>query len=319
MTEYLQIKILTTHDGIEPVCDRLTGIGLEGFIIEDFEDFESFLKENTQYWDYVDDDLMAQKKGSYSVSVFIPENEQANDSVLIIRQELESLRQILPAVNPGTLEVIVTPQNKQDWENEWKKYYKPFTVGKRLFVVPAWESADNPGGRIIFKNNPGSAFGSGSHQSTRLCMEALEQHVKSGDTVLDLGCGSGILSIISALLGANDVYGIDIDPNAIMVSRRNAELNNVGEITRFDAGNVLSDPDNALGLKANAYSIVAANIVADVIMALAPGIKGLLCDDGVFIAGGIIDIRLDEVSAVLRQSGLEIVQTRQDEGWCCAV
>ena len=203
---------------------------------------------------------------------------------------------------------------ESDWENNWKQFYKPMEIGDRLIVIPEWENADI-GDRVPLILNPGLTFGTGSHATTRLCLKALEQRVHGGERVLDLGCGSGILSIAALKLGAAHAFACDIDDKCQDVAYENAALNGIGkDVYTVRTGDILTD--SALQAEiGGGYDVVLANIVADVIIALAPAVRPLLKPDGVFICSGIIDDRAVEVADKLRQAGLAILESNQSEGW----
>ena len=208
-----------------------------------------------------------------------------------------------------------------DWENNWKQYYKPMEIGERLLVIPQWEQEDPKvrkaleGGRVPLILEPGLTFGTGSHATTRLCLTALEQAVQGGEKVLDLGCGSGILSIAALKLGAASALAVDIDDKCLDVAYENAAMNGIGRDTyTVKVGDILSD--EALRAEiGGGYDVVLANIVADVIIGLGPMVRSLLRENGVFLCSGIIDTRAEEVADKLRQAGLEILDTRSSEGW----
>ena len=213
-------------------------------------------------------------------------------------------------------EYTVTPLADNDWAYSWQKYYKPLAIGKRLYVVPQWEREEPvPEGRCPLYLNPGLTFGTGSHASTQLCLEGVEEHTVPGRPVLDLGCGSGILSIAALCLGASRAVGVDIDSKAVDVAYENAALNGIGKDTyTVLVGDVLSD-ETARRQVGGGYQIVVANIVADVIKGLAPMVRSFLADGGLFLCSGIIDDRAEEVADALRAAGLEILETRSAEGW----
>ena len=214
----------------------------------------------------------------------------------------------------GTLLMTLENLEDADWENNWKQYYKPMEIGERLLVIPQWETADTKG-RVPLILDPGLTFGTGSHATTRLCLTALEQRIHGGERVLDLGCGSGILSIAALRLGADCAFACDIDDKCLKVAYENAALNGIGPDTyTVKVGDILTDT----ALRADigtGYDIVVANIVADVIIALAPAVRPLLKKDGVFLCSGIIDDRAEEVAGKLRQAGLTIEETHSADGW----
>ena len=239
-----------------------------------------------------------------------------NEMFEIGYEEAKSRMAELKKAHPDYAPLIMTVDGIEDadWENNWKAFYKPMEIGERLMVIPDWEEAD-PKGRAALRLNPGLAFGTGGHATTRLCLTALERIVAPGMKVLDLGCGSGILSIAALLLGAERAFACDIDDKAVDVAYENAALNGVDrERYTVRAGDVLSDA----GLRkemGTGYDVVVANIVSDVIIALAPAVRGLMKEGGRFLASGIIDSREEEVRAALEAAGLAVEEARASEGW----
>ena len=208
----------------------------------------------------------------------------------------------------------------EDWSENWKQFFKPLEIGKRVLVVPEWEENIPESDRIKFLINPGLSFGTGSHESTKMCIEEIEKHVKDGDKILDLGCGSGILSVIALLLGAGDATAVDIDPMAVEVAYSNLKLNNLSEdIYHGFAGDITTDTELCNKLAAEKSDIVLANIVADVIIALSGYVKDFMKPDGVFICSGIIIERKDEVVSALENAGLKIKEVRTMGEWAAAV
>ena len=236
-----------------------------------------------------------------------------------VRIALENLKKTAQAC--GTLLMTMDSLQDADWENNWKQYYKPMEIGERLLVIPQWEQEDPKvrkaleGGRVPLILEPGLTFGTGSHATTRLCLTALEQAVQGGEKVLDLGCGSGILSIAALKLGAASALAVDIDDKCLDVAYENAAMNGIGrDAYTVKVGDILSD--EALRAEiGGGYDVVLANIVADVIIGLGPMVRSLLRENGVFLCSGIIDTRAEEVADKLRQAGLEILDTRSSEGW----
>ena len=310
--DWLELKIDTSHAGLDAVTDMLEQQGVTGVMIDDEADFQSFLENNRQYWDYVDDDLLAQKKGVSRVTFYLERNEDAYGTVAAVRMAMSALKKEHPEYAP--LLLTMADVADEDWENNWKQFYKPMEIGSRLLVVPEWEEAADPT-RVKLVLNPGLTFGTGSHATTRLCLQALEQHIHGGEKVLDLGCGSGILSIAALLLGAKDAFACDIDDKCIGVAYENAALNGVGKKHyTVRAGDVLSDKRLQKEFGGD-YDVIVANIVADVIIALAPQVGKLLKKGGIFLCSGIIDDRADEVKEQLIAAGWQIEETRSSEGW----
>ena len=311
--DWLELKIDTSHAGLDAVTDMLEQQGVTGVMIDDEADFQSFLENNRQYWDYVDDDLLAQKKGVSRVTFYLERNEDAYGTVAAVRMAMSALKKDHPEYAP--LLLTMADVADEDWENNWKQFYKPMEIGDRLTVIPEWESAGVPEGRVALRLNPGLTFGTGSHATTRLCLTALEKHITGGQTVLDLGCGSGILSIAALLLGADRAVACDIDEKCMDVAYENAALNGVGR-DRYTVrwGDVVTD--QALRQELGApYDVVVANIVADVIKALASTVRPLVKEGGIFLCSGIIDDRAEEVAQCLRDNGWTIAEARSSEGW----
>ena len=311
--DWLELKIDTSHAGLDAVTDMLEQQGVTGVMIDDEADFQSFLENNRQYWDYVDDDLLAQKKGVSRVTFYLERNEDAYGTVAAVRMAMSALKKEHPEYAP--LLLTMADVADEDWENNWKQFYKPMEIGDRLTVIPEWESAGVPEGRVALRLNPGLTFGTGSHATTRLCLQALDTHIHGGERVLDLGCGSGILSIAALLLGADRAVACDIDEKCMDVAYENAALNGVGR-DRYTVrwGDVVTDQALRQEL-GGPYDVVVANIVADVIKALASTVRPLVKEGGIFLCSGIIDDRAEEVAQCLRDNGWTIAETRSSEGW----
>jgi len=311
--KWLALHIDTSPAGLEPVETLLSSLGIDALVIEDEADFRRFLEQNRQYWDYVDEELDRAMTGKCRVTFYVEESENGFAQAAAVRIALADLKKKHPE-EYGPLLMTMDGIEDADWENNWKAFYKPVEIGGRLIVIPDWEEAD-PKGRVALRLNPGLAFGTGSHATTRLCLTELEKYVRRGMKMLDLGCGSGILSIASLLLGAESAVACDVDEKAVDIAYENAALNGVDR-SRYTvlAGDVLGDSgfQKELG---GGYDVVAANIVADVIIALAPNVHHLIRKDGVFICSGIIDTRAEEVRGVLESSGLLILEANELEGW----
>ena len=286
----------------DAVCDRLADLGVEGMSVEDEGEFREFLSQNTSYWDYVDRELEDRFTGVSRVKFWLAPD----------REGLE----VLERVRQAGFDVSVTKIADEDWENNWKQYYKPLPIGEKLLVVPAWEETAEPG-RLPLRLDPGLIFGTGSHATTRMCLEVLEKLASPEKRVLDLGCGSGILAIGALVLGCAEAAGCDIDPKAPDVARDNAALNGIGEDRfRVYAGDILTDKGmrKALG---TGFEIVLSNIVADVIIPLAPIAREFLSPGGDYVCSGVIDGREAEVEAALKKAGFAVTGHYCQEEWHC--
>jgi len=314
--EWLQVKIITNNQGIEPVSASLMNLGISGIEISDKEDFKEFLENNRKYWDYVDETLEELKTADTTITVYLENSAEGKKTLTEIGDAMEVLGS---QDDYGTLEILVSEMRDEDWSENWKKYFKPIEIGEKVVIVPEWEEYENRENRSVFKVNPGMSFGTGSHESTQMCIEELEKHLEKGDKILDLGCGSGILSVIGLLLGAGDAVAVDIDPMAVETAYKNLELNNLPkEIYHGFAGDVTSDKKLYSQIEGK-YDIVLANIVADVIIALSKTVPLFMKEDSTFICSGIINERCDEVREALENAGLVIKEVRQRGEWSAIV
>lgn len=310
--KWLELRVDTSREGIEPVSALLGDYGVDSLIIDDEDDFRDFLENNRQYWDYVDEALLAEKRGKRRVTFYLPEDEDGFHRLGQIRIALSAMKKEHSAYAP----LLLSMKNvaDEDWENNWKAFYKPMEIGGRLLVVPAWEDAPESE-RVKLILNPGLTFGTGGHATTRLCLTALDRLIQGGEAVLDLGCGSGILSLAALRLGAARAFACDVDPTCVTVANENAALNGVGpDVYTVRAGDVTADAELARVCGGD-YDLVVANIVADVILSLAPRVRPLLKPGGRFLCSGIIDERAPEVRRALEDAGWRVIEENSAEGW----
>lgn len=312
--DWLELIVYTTDAGLERVCDALSGAGLDQVVIEESHARAmAFLNERAVYWDFADADKVGVDEPC--IKAYVADAPGADTVLSDVRAAIERLGELCPGVELGSLAIVVNRVRDADWENGWKAYYRPLNIGERLYVTPCWIDEPVPDGRAALRLDPGAAFGTGEHPTTRMCLTLLEQVVKPGDRMLDLGCGSGILSIAGVLLGAVEAVAVDIDPVAERVCRENAALNDIGGARlRVEIGDVLTDESLQTRIL-GAYDVVTANIVSGVIIALAPFARRCCKAGGTFIVSGVIDEREAEVAAALERAGFRLVETIRADGW----
>lgn len=308
LDEWTRLDIFTTSEGVEVLTASLTSLGITGFQVQDPHDFEDFLEHKGAYWDYYDEELLKLKDAEVTVTLYIPRSDRGGECLQAIKQELIRLKTMDLQGGWGRLEYQMSGVREEDWESNWKQYYHPVKVGERLVICPSWEEYDASAGEVVVRLDPGMAFGTGTHESTRLCMQLTETYLKKGTRVLDLGCGSGILGISAYLLGANSVLGLDIDEVAVRVANENAEINGAAKKCRFVCDTVSSR------INGN-YGLIYANIVADVLIDHVEHIVSNLGDYGVLIASGIIDTREKDVLDAFSGAGLGILERKTERGW----
>ena len=311
--DYLEVTIQTASAGIEAVASALTASGFDSLVVEDQAEYEEFLEENRAYWDYIDEDFQEKLQNLSRIKLYLEVDGTQEKQLKKLHKVLESLKK-RSKKNLGSLEVSSVLLPETNWEESWKDNYPPQEVGERLVVVPCWNPEAN--GRIPVILDPGLTFGTGAHPSTQMCMEFMENLVTDGMDVIDLGSGSGILSIAALRLGAKTAVGVDIDPKAEDIARENAAYNDF-HADRFNAvtGNVTEDHDLMKTLSGRHYDLVFVNIVADVIIGLAPVLKHFMDENTKVICSGILDVREQEVHAALERAGLVIEKTRAKEDW----
>ena len=311
---YKEMTIYTNSDNIEMLEAELLALGITGLTINDPKDFNDFLNKTQTYWDYVDEKLMSRQNQTPNIALYLPCNNQGEELHKKIISLLEELKN--SEIDFGSLEVSVNEVKEEDWENNWKQYFKPIEIGEKFVVKPLWEDYDNIENRKIINIDPGMSFGTGQHETTRLCLEKIEKLVKENDEVLDLGVGSGILSIAALLMGARSVKAVDIDENCVKISRENVLVNDFDD-SSFTAllGNIISDKDLYDEISKKKYDFIAANIVAEVLIKMAPLFINLLKDDGRILLSGIIVDRKEEVIKAFEKENLKILEVSTLGDW----
>ena len=312
--EYLEITIQTAPEGIEELSAILTANGFADLVLEDQQELQTFLDKNQAYWDYIDENLEAHLQGLSQIKLYLEKQDKAALS------QLKDLLSDLKNPNFGTLEMTVTALAPVDYEESWKENYPPLEVGQTLVVLPYWLKDTDTKGRLPVLLDPGLTFGTGAHASTQMVMEAMEQADLQGKTCLDLGSGSGILSLCALRLGAKQAIGVDIDPKAEDIARENAAYNGFGsDVFTALTGNVNTDKTLMHRLGENKYDVVLVNIVADVIIALAPVLPQFLEKNSVLLLSGILENRLGDVKAALERADIVVLETKAKDEWRCLV
>ncbi|MGI5960151.1 MAG: 50S ribosomal protein L11 methyltransferase [Massiliimalia sp.] len=310
--DWSQVKLYTTTQGISVVSGYVVSHGIRGVMIEDANDFNDFLEDTSVHWDYIDDDLMKMKECPTAVVFYVPDNMQGMEMLKAIRGGIDKLREENSQVELGSLTFESENIREEDWETAWKKYYHPVRVGKHIVVCPCWENCELGEQDVKVTLDPGMAFGTGTHETTRLCMAFLEKYITPDTTMLDVGTGSGILAITALLLGTRQAVGVDIDELAVKIAQENADLNGVGDRIELYCGDLTEKIHGT-------YDVICANIVADVIIRLCDTVTGFMHKDTVLIVSGIIEDRCQDVFGALDRAGLTIVEKNQENDWVSVV
>ncbi len=319
--DYIEVRTKTTHEAAELLAELLAEI-TGGAQVDDPQTIEDFVNSPVKRWDYIEEQLFDNLQREPSVNCYLPPDDEGARMLQEMGQLLAQLKKEDSAGFYGSLKMEVSQVKSEDWENNWKQYYKPFNVGDNLYVCPSWEPAEVPSGRVLLTMDPASSFGTGSHATTRMCMEQLDKLQLKDASILDVGCGSGILACTALLLGGRHAFACDIEENAMTVTAENMDKNNLGS-DRYTTrcGNLLEDADlRAELVEKGPYDVILANIVADVLIAMSGHLPEWLKKNGHLILSGIIDTRAEEVRSAFRQAGMMIVNEIARDGWvmlCC--
>lgn len=316
--KYRELKVHASRQGIEAVTQLFLKMGIDQLAIDDPADLEDIMNKEHQYdWDYVDESLKANTDREPTVSAYFEDTEENRKLISEIKVKImmlkadEQYREFGENVSFGRLYAEDIPV-EDGWQDAWKENFKPSKVTDRIVVKPTWEEYDAKAEELVLEIDPGMAFGTGTHETTSLCMKMLEKYLKDGMTVMDVGCGSGILSIAAALLGCKDVLGIEIDPDAVKVACENVELNGASDKVKVQEG------DLTKGINAKA-DIIVANLMHNLVMELAPSARKHLNKEGLFISSGILIEKRDQVAQAVKKAGFEIVEIPEDGEWCAIV
>ncbi|WP_346871301.1 50S ribosomal protein L11 methyltransferase [Clostridium sp. UBA5119] len=305
--DWIEITVLTSSEATEAVAGFLYNCDVEGVSIEDVADVE-FKKENLGFADFINESVLTIEEGAM-VKGYFKDSENFMNTLNYIKESVDKLGEF--GFDKGEGIVTYHKVNEDDWANNWKQYYKPTKVGEHIVVKPTWEDYEEKPGEVVVELDPGMAFGTGTHETTRMCIKALEKKVKKDTTVFDIGTGSGILSIAAAKLGAKHVVGVDLDPVAVESAKKNLEFNKVNNIEIL-----YGDLMEVVEGKAN---IVVANILADIIMFLSEGVRAFIEDEGYFIASGILNTQRDKVTDKLKALDFIIEEVMEDGEWICII
>ena len=317
--KYIQADIHVNREGIEPVLTALMNVDIMDTVVEDPADIADLLDKDQDWeWDYVDDSVIEMQNAEPKVTVYMEDDEEGRRKLAALQGAVEELKKEAAAgaygknVDLGPLTVDVYVEDDSEWKDNWKEFFKPKKGGKHIVVKPTWYDYEKEEGDLVIEIDPGMAFGTGTHETTSLCLRLMEDYMQDGDKVLDVGCGSGILAIAGALLGSPEVLGVEIDPVAVEIAQENLKLNGVTGVARAQYG----DLTKGIDFKAE---IVVANLMADLVMMLSADVAKHILPGGKYISSGILVEKRDQVAAVIRDCGFDIVEIREDGMWCAIV
>lgn len=305
---WIEIRVITKSEALEPISGIFYGLDCKGVAIEDPQDILG-REQGPLTWDFADINVLEHKGKFAVVKGYFSEEDNIDELVKYIKEKVKEIKDMGFDIGLGKVES--EKMHEEDWANNWKKYYKPVKVGEKIVIRPIWEEYEKKDDEIVISLDPGMAFGTGEHETTRMCIKALEKYVKSDSTVFDIGCGSGILSIAAAKLGAKMAVGVDLDPVAVESANENLKFNDVDNIKILE-GNLIDVIDG----KAD---IVIANIIAEVICILTEDVSKVINKNGYFITSGIINDRVKMVTDKLEECGFEVIKINNDGEWNCII
>ena len=305
---WVEVRVITISEALEPISGIFYGLDCKGVAIEDPNDILG-REQGPLTWDFADINVLEHRGEAAVVKGYFSEEDNVEEIVTYIEEKVNEIKEL--GINVGEGKVESEVKYEKDWADTWKQYYKPVLVGERIVVKPIWEEYEPKGNELVVELDPGMAFGTGTHETTRMCIQALERYVSEDATVFDVGCGSGILAIAAAKLGAKLSVGVDLDPVAVESSKENVKYNNLNNIEILE-GNLVEVIDG----KAD---VVVANILAEIICILTDDVKRVLKDNGIFITSGIIHDRVDMVCEKLEATGFEVIEKNRDGEWNCIV
>ena len=305
---WIEVRVITKSEALEPISGIFYGLDCKGVAIEDPEDILG-REQGPLTWDFADINVLEHKGKFAVVKGYFSEEDNIDEIIAYINEKVEEIKAL--GIDVGEVKVEVEKMYEEDWANNWKKYYKPSKVGEKIVVKPIWEEYEAKDEELVVELDPGMAFGTGEHETTRMCIQALEKYVQKDSTVFDVGCGSGILAIAAAKLGAKLAVGVDLDPVAVESAKENVGFNNIDNIEILH-GNLIEVIDG----KAD---IVVANIIAEIICILTEDVSRVIKPNGYFITSGIIHDRVEMVTNKLEECGFEVIKVNKDGEWNCII
>lgn len=305
---WIEVSVITKSEALEAISGIFYGLGCPNVAIEDPQDLLS-RDQGPLTWDFADINILEHKGKAAVVKAYFSQDDKVEEIVAYTKEKLNELKEMGFDIGEG--EVTYKEMHEEDWANNWKKYYKPVKITDKIVIKPIWEEYTKNDGELVIELDPGMAFGTGTHETTRMCIQALDKYVEKDTTVFDVGCGSGILAIAAAKLGAKHVVGVDLDPVAVDSSKENIEFNNLDNIEVLEG--------NLLDVVKGKADIVVANIIAEIICILTSDVKKALNEGGLFITSGIIHDRVEMVTEKLKECGFEVLEINKDGEWNCIV